>query len=76
MIDRVRCRVRVMARVMGRVRIRSQETPGTDPTAEHLSPRRAYWSTQRRVPVRIRLWVPRPDTLWATLQVGLRNPPL
>ena len=31
-IDRVRCRVRVKVRVM------SQEAPGTEPTAEELSP--------------------------------------
>ena len=34
-------RVRFRVRVMFRVRVRSQEAPGTDTTAEKLSPRRA-----------------------------------
>ena len=31
-----------------RVRFRSREAPDTAPTAEHLSPKRAEWSSQRR----------------------------
>ena len=57
-IDRVRCRVRV--RVRFSVRVMSQEAPGTELTAEKLSPRRFQWSTQGRVPVRISLRVPWP----------------
>ena len=38
MLDRVRCRVRVMVWVMDRVCVRSQETPGTEPTVDQLSP--------------------------------------
>ena len=38
MIDRVRCRVRFMFRAMVRIRVTSQEAPGTDPTVEELSP--------------------------------------
>ena len=37
--DRFRCSVRFMVRFM--VRVRSQQVPGTDPTAEQLSPQRA-----------------------------------
>ena len=58
MIDGVRCRVSVLVRVM----VRSQEAPGNYPTAEPFSPRRAEWSTQGRVLVRINLWVPSRDT--------------
>ena len=58
---RVRCRVRVMVRVMFRVWVRSQKAPGTEPTAEQLSPCRAEWTTLGRLPVRISLCLPRPD---------------
>ena len=37
-IDRVRCRLRFMVRVTVRVRVKSEEVPGTDPTAKQLSP--------------------------------------
>ena len=50
-----------MVRVKVRVRLRTQDAPGTETPTVHLSPRRAEWSTQGRVPVRIILWVPRPD---------------
>ena len=36
--DRFRCSMRFMIRFM--VRVRSQQAPGTDPTAEQLSPQR------------------------------------
>ena len=61
MLDWVRCRVKVMVGVMIRVRVRSQETLGTEPTTVVLSPRRGEWWPQRRVSVRTSLWVPRPD---------------
>ena len=57
--------MRVLVRVRVGVRVRSQEAQGTDRTAEALSPRRFEWSTQGRVPVRINLWVPRPDKCMA-----------
>ena len=40
-IEWVKCRMSVTVRVMFRVSVRSQESPGTDPTAEPLSPQRA-----------------------------------
>ena len=43
-----------------KVRIRSQDAAGTETSTLHLSPRRAEWSTQGSMPVRISLWVPRP----------------
>ena len=52
---RARFRLRFMFRVTVRVRFGSQEALGTDPTAQHLFPRRAVWSTQGRVPVMISL---------------------
>ena len=61
MLDRVRCRVRVIVRFTVTVRFRSQEALGTETTTVLLSPRRAEWSTQGKVSVRISLWVPRPD---------------
>ena len=60
-IDMVTCTLKVMVMVRVRVRVRSQEAPDTDPTAEQLSPKGAEWSTQRRVPVRSSVWVPRKD---------------
>ena len=70
--DKIGCRVRVMVRVMVRVsvmsRVRFQEAPGTDPTAEQLYPQTVYWRTLGRVPVRISLWFPRPVKVWATLR--------
>ena len=59
--DRIRCRLRDMVRVTVRARVRSQEAAHTEPTAEQMSPRKAEWSTQGRVPIRSSLWVPRPD---------------
>ena len=38
MLDRVRCRVKVMVGVMIRVRVKSQEALGTEPTTLVLSP--------------------------------------
>ena len=43
------------------VRVSSQEAPGTEPTRVQLSPRGAELRAQGRVPVRVSLWVPRPD---------------
>ena len=62
-----------MVRCIFRVRIRSQEAPGSEPTEVQLSPRRAEWSGQGRVPVRISLCVPRQTSTWATRRIGLRN---
>ena len=67
--DRVRCRLRIRVRVMGRVR--SQEAPGTDPTAEMLDPRRAEWRAPWRVPVGISFWVTRPDN---SMRCSSRSP--
>ena len=50
-----------MVRVKVRVRLRTQNAPATETPTVDLSPRRAEWSTQGRVPVRISLWVPIPD---------------
>ena len=61
MLDRVRCRVKVIVRVMIRVRVRSQEALGTEPTPVVLSPRRGEWCPQGWVSVRTSLWVPRPE---------------
>ena len=52
----VKCRVSVTVRVMFWVSVRSQEAPGTDTTAEPLSPQRAEWGTLGRVLVRSSLW--------------------
>ena len=57
----VKCRVSVTVRVTFWVSVRSQEAPGTDTTAEPLSPQRAEWGTLGRVLVRSSLWVSRPD---------------
>ena len=61
MLDWVRCRVKVMVGVMIRVRVRSQETLGTEPTTVVLSQQRGEWCPQGRVSIRTSLWVPRPD---------------
>ena len=50
-----------MFRVIVRVRVRSQEAPAAEPRAVQLSPQRAEWITQGRLPVWISLWVLRPD---------------
>ena len=60
MLDRVRCRVKVIVRVMIRVRVRSQEALGTEPTPV-VSPRRSEWCPQGWMSVRTSLRVPRPD---------------
>ena len=72
--DRVMCRFRVMVTVTVRVMVSSQEAPGTELTAIHLSPRMDEWSAQGRVPVRIGPWVPSQTSLWDALRLGLRNP--
>ena len=66
---RVKCMVRVrdwvrfwlVVLVGVRVTVRSQEAPGTEPTAVWLSTQRAELRAQVRVLVRISLWVPMPD---------------
>ena len=72
-IDRVTCMLRVLVRVRVTFRVRSQEAPDSDPTAEQLSPRKAKWNTQRRMPVRNSLWVPSPDKCVGH-PAALRNP--
>ena len=42
-----------------KVRVRSQEAPGPEPTAGQWSPRRGELRAQETVTVRIRLWLPR-----------------
>ena len=59
-IDRVWCTVTFMVRVTVRFRCRSHETPDTDPK-QQVSTWRAECSTQGRVPVSLRIWVPRPN---------------
>ena len=79
---RVKCTVRVrdwvrfwLAVLVGvRVTVRSQEAPGTEPTAVWLSTQRAELRAQGRVLVRISLWVPSQISLWATGWVGVRIP--
>ena len=44
MIETVRFRLRVMVRVTVRFRVRSQESPGTEPTAVQSSPGRVEQS--------------------------------
>ena len=70
----VKCRVSVTVRVMFRVSVRSQESPGTDPTAEPLSPQRAEWGTQGRVLSGLVFGFQGQMYVWAILRVGLRNP--
>ena len=57
----VRVIVRVRIKIRVRVNVRSKGAPGAEPTAVQLSPRRAEWSTQGRVPVSISLWFSNPD---------------
>lgn len=61
MIETVRFRLRVMVRVMVRFTVRSQESPGVEPTAVQSSPGRVERSAQWRLPVRNSLRFPRPD---------------
>ena len=62
--DRGRLRFRARVPVRGRVRVwvRSQDVPGAEPTAGQCSPRKAELRAHGTVPVRIRLWLPRPQT--------------
>ena len=48
--------------VLGKVRFRSQETPGAEPTVGQWSPLRAELSTQGSVQVSISVWLPRSHT--------------
>ena len=59
--DRVTFRFRILVRVRFSVSVRSQEAPGTEPTAVQLSPLRAELRAQGRMLVRISLWDTRPD---------------
>ena len=63
---RFRCSVSVMFLFM--VEISSQEVLDPEPTAVQLSPRRAGWSAEGRVPVSISLCLPRPHTYIRTLR--------
>ena len=64
----LKCRVRFRGRlrfccrgpVWGRVRVMSQEAPGTERTAGQFSPQRAELMAEGSVPVSISLWLPRP----------------
>lgn len=61
-----------MVRVMIRVRVRSQEALGTEPTTLVLSPRRGEWCPQGRVSVRTSLGFQGRTNVRVTLRVCLR----
>ena len=69
---RLRFRGRVPNRGRVRVRFRSQEVPGVEPTAMKCSPQRDELNAQGTVPVRIPLWLPRPYT---SIRLWSRRPP-
>ena len=66
-------RIRLRFPVRGRVWVRTQEAPGTEPTAGQWSPEWAKLRAQGTGPVRFSLWLPGHANLWATGRVGLRN---
>ena len=79
----VRCRVtvkvdvrfsfRCILRVTVKVRVRSQEAPGTKPPAGLSSPRRAVWRPHWRVLVSLVFGCLCQPQVWATLWFGLSN---
>ena len=73
-IDRVMCRVTVVFSVMVRVRVRSQEAPGTDCTAEDLSPRRFSGVHKGGCQSGLVFGFQGQSNVWGSGQVGIRNP--